>query len=99
MGYIQVTSGLVVERLSVVARRIDVTVTLARVSDAQATWLLRDLQSTEGKDAHQSSLLVDRQLAGPDRFHWKAEDKNVRGNSESRIGIPVLGQADACRMH
>lgn len=98
--YIQVTSGLVVERLSVVARRIDVTVTLIRVSHAELKYACeKNLQSTKGEDTHQRSLLVDRQLASPNRLHGEAEDKDICGNGEAGICVPVLRQADTSRMY
>ena len=92
-------SGVFVENLSVVERMIEVTVTLYLVS----TWLRaigrrrngNHSQSTEGKDEHQGALLVDGQLARPNRLHGQQENQDIGSDGEAGVGVPIDGQIDA----
>lgn len=102
----QVVSGLVVEKLRVVARRIDVTVTLQLLimypgSKKSRHFLSRsskNSQAPKSKDKHQGSLLAEGQFTCPNGLHRQQQDQDIGGNRVAGIGVPVLSQTNTCRM-
>lgn len=82
---------------------IDVTVTLhllVMYPGSQIKALLskkQNSQTTKSKDNHQGSLLAKGQFTRPNGLHRQQQDQDVGGNRVAGIGVPVLGQTDACR--
>lgn len=104
-GISQVVSGLVVEKLRVVARMIDVTVTLQLVScvyprskSSHFSQQRQNSQTTKSKDKHQGPLLAKGQFTCPNGLHRQQQDQNIGGDRVAGIGVPVLRQTDTCRM-
>lgn len=98
---LHVVSGLVVEKLRVVDRRILVTVTLVhRVSDLKLSQPFHEtqdihLQSTKCKDGHQSPLLINWQFRLPNRILRQKYNDDISGDGIPGIGIPVYRKGDA----